>query len=364
MDTHKKFLMEGLIYLDKFLERFDKTIIFVVIYTLVFVVFFKTISYTLPFVLALIFAIAFQKPTNFLIKKFKLKNSMAAFITTTIFSAIIILIFVFAIASVTNEIVTLTKNAQTYVTDISPKVNRLMTNLQLFYKNLDPSISSTIEQNFSSYATKTLSTTVNISGKVMSYILTFFSYIPYVVMVIIFTFVSTYFFTKDLSTAKIKFTDSLPTHQTDKIINAFTHIKKMLGKYVLSELIIIGITFVETIIAYAVLSVNYVLLLAIITAICDFLPIVGIAIIYIPLAVIYFISGNYFTAVGLLVAYAVISIIRQIIEPKIVSSTMGIHPVAALAALFIGLEAGGISGIFFCMFLVLFYKIFKNLDIL
>jgi sporulation integral membrane protein YtvI len=350
--------------LDKFLEKLDRTIIFIVVYTFAFVLFFKTISYTLPFVLALILAIVFQKPTNFLITKFKLKNSIAALITTITFSAIIMLIVIFCITSLTNEIINLTKNAQTYVAQMSPRINQLVIDFQKFYKKLDPSISNTIEQNISSYATKTLNATVNVSGKVMSYILTFVSYIPYVIMVIIFTFISTYFFTKDFTNAKSKFTNSFSANRTDKIFTVLDHVKKMFANYILSELIIICITFVETLIAYSVLGVNYILLLAIITGICDILPIVGIAVIYIPLAFIYFVLGSYFTAIGLLISYALISIIRQIIEPKIVSSTMGIHPVAALAALFIGLEAGGVAGIFFCMFLVLFYKMLKNLNIL
>lgn len=350
--------------MDTFLKKLDRAIIFAVIYTLCFVIFFKTIVYTLPFVLALIFAIIFERPTNFLMKKLKLKNSIAALITTTIFSLVIILILIFIITSITNEVIALAKNAQTYVVQTSPRVNTLVNNLQRIYKNLDPSISTTIEQNLSSYITKTLSTTVDISGKLMTYVVNLISYIPYVVMVILFTFISTYFFTKDLSNAKMKFTESLPSDKTDKILDIIAHVKKMFINYFLSELIIIGITLVETLIAYSVLGVDYIILLSLITAICDFLPIVGIAIIYFPAAFIYLLMGNYFTAAGLLIAYAVISIIRQIIEPKIVSSTMGIHPVLALAALFIGLEAGGIIGIIFCMFFVLIFNMLKSIEIL
>ncbi len=152
--------------------------------------------------------------------------------------------------------------------------------------------------------------------------------------------------------------------KSDKILNIITHVKKMLFNYFMSEVIVICITLVETLIAYSILGVNYIIILSLITAICDFLPIVGIAIIYFPAAFIYMLMGNYFTAIGLVIAYTIISIIRQIIEPKIVSSTMGIHPVAALAALFIGLQAGGVMGIIFCMFYVLIFNMLKNIEIL
>ncbi|MDD3223116.1 MAG: sporulation integral membrane protein YtvI [Clostridium sp.] len=345
-------------------QHIDKAIIFFLIYTFTFVIFFKTIGYTLPFVLAFILSIVFQKPTKWLIKKFKLSVSIASLITTTVFSAIIILITILSIASITNEIISLTKNAQSYVSYATPKINTFIKNLESFYKNLDPSISNTIESNFSDYASKTVSATMNVSGKFMSFVWGLVSYVPYVVMVVIFTFVSTYFFTKDFSSAKNKFIKMLPSGKSDRFFEILQHVKKMLANYVLSELIVIAITFVETLIAYALFGISYGFLLAVITAVCDILPIIGIGIIYFPLAIIYFLMGNYLTAVELLIAYAFISVVRQIIEPKIVSSTMGIHPVAALAALFIGLEAGGVEGIFFCMFLVLFYKMFKNIGVL
>lgn len=350
--------------MNNFRQHMDKAIIFFLIYTFTFIIFFKTIGYTLPFVLAFILSIAFQKPTKWLIRKFKLSTSIASLITTTLFSAIILLIIILSITSITNEVIVLTKNAQSYISYATPKINIFIENLKRFYKNLDPSISNTIESNLSDYASKTLSTTMNISGKLMSYIWGLVSYIPYVVMVIVFTFVSTYFFTKDFSVAKNNFVKILPSNKSDRFFEIVEHVKKMLANYVLSELIVIAITFIETLIAYTLFGINYKILLAIITAICDILPIIGIGMIYFPLAIIYFLMGNYLTAVELLIAYAFISVVRQIIEPKIVSSTMGIHPVAALAALFVGLQAGGVEGIFFCMFLVLFYKMFKNIGVL
>ncbi len=114
-----------------------------------------------------------------------------------------------------------------------------------------------------------------------------------------------------------------------------------------------------------VFKVKYAVILSIICAIADLLPILGIGTIYIPLAIIYFFFiKNYIAAFGIIISYVLVSIIRQIIEPKIVSSSLGIHPVAVLAALFIGLKANGLSGIVFCIFLVVFYNIFKKVDIL
>jgi len=111
--------------------------------------------------------------------------------------------------------------------------------------------------------------------------------------------------------------------------------------------------------------VKYAVILSIIAAIFDILPILGIGGIYIPLALIYmFIQKDYFTSFGILIWYIVVTVVRQILEPKIVSSSLGIHPVAVLASIFIGLKVNGLSGMFFCIFLVVFYKVLKSVEVL
>jgi predicted PurR-regulated permease PerM len=75
-------------------------------------------------------------------------------------------------------------------------------------------------------------------------------------------------------------------------------------------------------------------------------------------------SGSYFTAIGILVLFILISAVRQIVEPKIVSTSLGIHPVMTLLAIFIGLKAFGFAGMIYLTFLMVFYKVLKNSKIL
>lgn len=350
--------------MDDFLQKANKLILFFVIYTLIFIVFFGTLDYTLPFVLALLCSLALKKPTEYLIRKFKLKNSLAALITTIVFFTIILSLLTWGITALTQEAIQLGKNTQSYVTEIYPNINSFLDKLEKYYKNLDPAISNSIENNLSNIMSKISAVTVSVSGKIMKGFINFLASIPYIVMVILFTLLTTYFFTKDITSTKNKLLSIIPENKSDKISHIFVESKKMIGNYILSYLIIISITFAETLVVFLIFKVKYAVILSIICAIFDILPILGIGAIYIPLAVIYFLLKNYVTAFGLIISYTIVSIIRQIIEPKIVSSSLGIHPVAVLAALFIGLKANGISGMFFCMFLVVFYNILKKVQVL
>ena len=347
------------------MKKIDKVILFFVIYSICFIVFFGTLNYTLPFVLALICASILKKPALYIMKKFKLKNGVASLIVTIIFFTIILSLMTWGITSLTQEGIQLGKNIQEYFYKAYyTKINTFYDKINAYYKNLDPSIVKSIDSNINNISSKISAFTVNITSKILKAFVNFLTSIPYLIMLILFTLLATYFFTKDMTSSKKMLANFLPRGKSDKFFYIYAETKRMIGNYLVSYLIIIGITFAETLILFIIFKVKYAVLLSILAAILDILPVVGISAVYIPLAIFYFFSKQYIQAFGLLISYVVVSIIRQLIEPKIVSSTLGIHPVAVLAAIFIGLKAHGISGMFFCMFLVVFYNILKKVDVL
>ncbi|HHD2748036.1 TPA: AI-2E family transporter [Clostridium perfringens] len=86
--------------------------------------------------------------------------------------------------------------------------------------------------------------------------------------------------------------------------------------------------------------------------------------IYFPLIFISYNSGNIFSAISLFILYIFIFLLRQFLEPKLMSSTLGIHPLLILICIFIGLELNGLLGIVFCIFLIIFFNIFKKVNVL
>jgi len=349
---------------ENILKKIDKLAIFLILYTFVFVIFFGTISYTLPFVFAFILASLLKIPTKYLMKKFKLNSVITSLFTTTILFTTIVILLSLIITTITSESIQLVKNAQSYFTLNKDIIFNFFSTIQNYYKNLDPSIVNNIESNITNYITKTINISMNASTKIFSQTMGFVATIPYILMVLLFTLLTTYFFTKDLSSSTKKTFDLLPRKSEDRIHSIFDESKKMLKNYLLSYLLIITITFLETLVVFLVFKVKYAVTLSVLCGLFDLLPIFGIGTIYLPLIIIFFISNNYVAALGLLISYIIITIIRQIIEPKIVSSSLGIHPVAVLASIFIGLRANGLVGMVFCMFLLVFYNILTKVKVL
>lgn len=143
-----------------------------------------------------------------------------------------------------------------------------------------------------------------------------------------------------------------------------------IGKMGKSYSIIIGITFLEMVIGLSVLKLcrlytgGYIFAIALVTAVVDIMPVLGTGTILIPWAVISFCTGKFGLGVGLLVLYAIIGIIRQIVEPKLVSAQLGLPPYLTLAAMYIGTQLFGFLGLFLLPLLLTLLKVLNDEGIL
>lgn len=115
-------------------------------------------------------------------------------------------------------------------------------------------------------------------------------------------------------------------------------------KYLRAFLILMLITFAELSIGLLILKVPGAVGFAALIALLDILPILGTGTVLIPWALIELLNGNYAFALGIIVLYAAITIIRNIIEPKVVGGSLGLNPVVSLVAVYLGFKLFGIFG--------------------
>lgn len=351
--------------MDNLFEKLDRYVLFFICYTFVFFVFFNTLTYTIPFVLAFLFALLLYKPTRFLSQKFSLKPYAASLITTLLFYIIFFTIIGLILTSLISELISLISTINAYVSAKNINFQDTYDYINKFYNNLNPTITKAINSNWTNvtkYITNFGSATVTF---LLNLVTNFVSSVPYWLMLFIFTVISTYFFSKDISEMRNSSkSSSIFNSKYSKFWDILNEVKKTFGNYLKSYLIVVSITFAITLVGFIIFRVKYAFALSVLCGILDLLPVIGIPVVYFPLIGYYWVNGNFFVAIGILIWYLIVFITRHISEPKIVSSTLGIHPVAVLAALFIGLKAAGFIGMIYCLFLVVFFNIFKKVNIL
>lgn len=130
------------------------------------------------------------------------------------------------------------------------------------------------------------------------------------------------------------------------MIEIKNYVVNTLFKCILSYALIMGITFLELSIGLSIIGIEKAILTAFIISIFDILPVLGTGGIMIPWTIIAAFQRNYLLALGLLIMYIVITVVRNILEPKIVGSQVGLHPLVTLISLFVGVQLFGVLGLF------------------
>jgi sporulation integral membrane protein YtvI len=128
------------------------------------------------------------------------------------------------------------------------------------------------------------------------------------------------------------------------------------ANYLKAYLFLMLLSFTQLYLGLTVLRVNYAFSVALFIAVVDILPVLGMGVIVIPWALWCFLTGNLPLGGGLMLLYGLMSIVRQIAEPKVVGNFIGLHPLASLLSVCVGLRFLGVGGMFALPMLVIVLK--------
>lgn len=201
------------------------------------------------------------------------------------------------------------------------------------------SSSQEILNNIYSWGTKALSSIVNVVTQ-----------IPTIVIYVVITILSLYF----ICTDKIYILDLAEHHMPKNWVrNMGRHLREILqtlGGYLKAELTLVFVSFIISltgfyIFMFAGLNINYPLIIALGIAFVDALPILGSGTIMIPWAIMSALDGDINLGISIVSLWILMCIVRQFLEPKLVSRKIGIHPIFTLIAMYTGFKLVGVLGL-------------------
>lgn len=136
----------------------------------------------------------------------------------------------------------------------------------------------------------------------------------------------------------------LPPPWRVRLSRAAAGLKGALGGWLRAQGLLMLLTFGELTLGFLLLRVDAALLLAGLTALVDALPVFGSGTVLLPWGAVSLLLGDLRAGLGLLGLYAVITVVRNLLEPRLVGKRMGLHPLAALACMYVGFQAFGVWG--------------------
>ena len=194
------------------------------------------------------------------------------------------------------------------------------------------------------------------SGRLVTFLGSAAAFLPKALFAFIVVILSTYYIAIDRVKVNCFFLSLFPKDLRPKLTQAKELIASSVGLYLRAYGMLFLITFSELLAAFFILGVDYAFVLALVIALVDILPVLGTGTVLIPWGAVALFAGNYGRGIGILVTYAVITVVRQIIEPRIVGKFIGLSPLASLASMYIGLKLMGIVGIFVLPLASIFVK--------
>lgn len=356
---------------------------------IIIALFYLAIKYALgivwPFVVAFFLAMVLQRPVAFLARKTPLRRGISSVILVLFMLVIVGSILAFIVYRIVAELRGFFDFLLMKLEDTDAFVDQIVTWLQNTLSFLPHSLSDSIVSSVQGFLNNLLGVeaeataelearnAVSSGGFDLSVLSTPLGavwgtakQIPMFFVGLLVCIISCCFMTSDYNTLRDMILAQFPKERGDAIVRTKQIIFSTLGKMCKAYSAIICISFVELSIGLLILRLlgfyegNYIFAIALITALVDILPVLGTGTILIPWSLWSLFTGDIGLGIGLLVIYAVMGVIRQVIEPKLVASQFGMPPFMTIMAMYIGTQLFGFVGLFLLPLTMMLLKVLND----
>lgn len=169
--------------------------------------------------------------------------------------------------------------------------------------------------------------------------------IPGAILIVIVSLVATYFFSKDRDKIADLWIKVVPAPWGERTIEVSRQVAGAFQAYVRAQFILVSISTVISIVGLRLIGSEYAITLGLIIGFFDMVPVLGPGTVYVPWAIWAFVNSDIVLGLQLLVLYLLVMVVRAVMEAKVVAANLGLHPLAVLMAMYIGLKTIGVLGL-------------------
>lgn len=334
-----------IIDLNRWSKVIKKLLYFLSLILIIYIV-LKLAYFFMPFLIALIIANCIEPLIQRICKKTKLLRKTSAIITLLLIFAIIIGVITLSTLLIVSEASNLLKNFGEIGQAAGETLAHISNVLKLENINISPEVKSLITNNTNDLINHILAYLKNF----LSSILDLITAIPTFIIYLVITILATYFICTDRMAILDNLEQKVPKKWLRKANSQFKTIVQVLGKYLKAELILVLISFIIVTISLYIfkavgMNIESPFLISLGIGFVDILPILGSGTVMLPWGIVTIISGDMKLGISILILLLIISLIRQFLEPRIVSYQLGLHPLYTLIAMYVGFKISGIIGL-------------------
>lgn len=326
-----------------------------------FYVFKVMLSYLYPFFIAFFLAILLNPIVSYVEKKGRLSRTLSTLVTIILFIVIFIFATFFAGIYIFEETLIILQLLPNYINELLSFGEKFINQVISFFNDHILSIFNTLPKTqqtvIMKYVNELLTQFSNGStqffNSVMLNLTNTLTSLSYIITVTLFIVISLFFMTKDFNYIKKIIDKYSPTFLSKHFRNVILHFKKAFYGFIKAQIIITFTTALIMFVCLILFKIEHALTISLFAFFIDFIPYAGIGIIFIPWIVYSFFISHYTLTIQLTLLYMFLIVMRQLLEPKILASSIGINPLIALIVLFISIKKWSMFGLIISPFILM-----------
>jgi len=322
-------------------QLIDRAAFFALIALMVYLFFTLLFGLLAPFFFGLLIALIMEPLVRLLVNKLKWKRWVASIVCLLLFIAATGSLGVWLIVTLVRQMTAFARAAPDHAAEVAERINEATATWMARIEEILPEAWQLPDLQ----AEIVPAVTALFGGEMLDQAVIFAAGVPNFLIGMVLAVVSAYFFMADRWVIFRTARNACPKWLLGHMRQTRVGLNRAVSGYIRAQYILMAMVGIISITGLLILRSPFPLVMGLLLAAVDFVPILGPAIILLPWALISLLLGDYHMAIGLGVIYGVITITRQVLQPKILGAQMGAHPLASLMSIFIGLRIFGLLGL-------------------
>ena len=301
------------------------------------------LPWTAPLIVAFAMAALMEAPVKLLMRYRWKRGAAAAVITLAVLGVIVVLtakltsLGIQTAADFAKDVPQLMENVSRLAKTVSGRVER-------FASSAPESVREYIAAAVESFGKVVYTLPELISRKALDILGKAAAGSPTIFLFIVTAGIGTYFFSATFPATVAFITAQLPRQTVERLNSVRANLKKSFGGFMKAQLILMGMTFFQLVIVFLLLKIRDAVEIAAVTAIIDALPVFGTGIVLLPWAAYRAVSGDMRMGIALMLSWAVVNLVRNCAQAKLLGDQIGLDPLASLLAIYVGFKIWGVGG--------------------
>ncbi len=314
---------------------------------LAFVAFKYLFGLLWPFALAFLFSALLRPILRWLTLRWHWRYPLAAAVCLLLFFVLLFALLGFSLSRLaTGGMELLASLPALYSDRLEPALRHSGEQWEAFLTQRSPELYAALDTLLPDILGSLQSSVRELSGRAVSAATAGAAALPKGLLNLLICLIATIFMTLDYPHISAFLLRQLPESWKRLAVKSMESGKAVVGQYARSYLLLMAITFGEIFLGLLLIRQKKAALIAALIALFDLFPVVGAGLILLPWALFCLLSGGWAKGMGLLALWVIVIVARQILEPRIVGRSVGLHPLITLMSMFVGARLFGGVGLF------------------